>query len=127
MKEIQIEDLRAAGYREDSSGGRRLEWPYTIAMLLGLAAFAGSMVILDRGSIVWGFGVAGTAWLLMVAVILVRYFSNPRDPQTGEQLEKFRAFPRGLPNEELVLVNHRTKTFIRRVVARRDSCLPPGG
>lgn len=127
MKEIQIEELLAAGYREDSPGRRRLEWRYTVAMALGLVAFAGSMVILNRGSIGFGFTVAGLAWVWIVAVILIRYFSNPRDPQTGDKLEKCRVRPRDLPNEETVLVNHQAKTFVRRVVARRDACLPPGG
>ena len=119
MKEIRLAELVAAGYREDKAAASRLERPYNVAMIIGICGFIGGFVLFGRKTMgALGLSLFGLSWVWMIVVIMTRYLTSPRDPSTGEKLEKYRARQIDSPNEEVLLVNHAKKTYCRRVVTR---------
>ena len=114
LKEIRVEELIAAGYREDKSAEHRYKYHAFIVLGVGFAAFVAGIVLVNASSCVdLGMFVIYGSWCWLFFGSLVVHFSRPKSSQSGKTMEIY--FNLSIPDDcsQIIYVSPESKTFFR--------------
>ncbi len=117
LKEIRIEELIAAGYREDKSAEQRYKYHALIVLGVGLIALFAGLVLANASSCegLGMYAIYGSFCWLSVGFLIV-HFSRPKSSQSGKKMEIYLnlSVPDGY--SQILYVSQESKTFFRGIL-----------